>query len=258
MIGSPALQAALLLLCSGWVGRADAASSLGAHTLLGHEDGNSPALATTAPIATAASGSALIAFSAGYASNDQAPTDNYANSWVQLGNPVVYRGYDGVFDVKAYNAMAASGGSAHSVTIVKNGVPAGEITVPFIEIRDAGVLQAVAQNYPPAGNTLTSGDVTTTGPATLVAFWWGDAGGLHHSAVPDNGFTIIENFVDLPPNSAVQCVVAWKQVAAAGTYHVSWATTPAQGAPLWLFAFQSGGDAIFTDGFDPSGTRAVR
>src|SRR6478672_10312493 len=111
MIGSPALQVALLLLCSGWVGRADAASSLGAHTLLGHEDGNSPALATTAPIATAASGSALIAFSAGYASNDQAPTDNYANSWVQLGNPVVYRGYDGVFDVKAYRAMAASGGS---------------------------------------------------------------------------------------------------------------------------------------------------
>jgi len=245
--------------CSALFAGGDAgAVGLGAHTLLGHEDGNSPALATTAPIATAASGSALIAFSAGYASNDQAPTDSYANSWVQLGNPVVYRGYNGVFDVKAYRAMAASGGSAHSVTIVKNGVPAGEITVPFIEIRDAGVLQAVAQNYPPAGNMLTSGDVTTTGPATLVAFWWGDAGGLHHSAVPDNGFTIIENFVDLPPNSAVQCVVAWKQVAAAGTYHVSWATTPAQGAPLWLFAFQSGGDAIFTNGFDPSGTRAVR
>jgi hypothetical protein len=242
------------LLATGEAG----AVGLGSHTLLGHEDGNSPALATTAPITSAASGSALITFSAGYASNDQAPTDNYANGWVRLGDPVVYRGYGGVFDVKAYLASVASGGAGHSVTIVKNGVPAGEITVPFIEIRNAGVLQALAQNYPPAGSTLTSGDVTTTGPATLVAFWWGDAGGLHHSAVPDNGFTIIENFVDLPPNSAVQCVVAARQVAAAGTYHVSWATSPAQGAPLWLFAFQSSGDSIFANGFDTPVASAMR
>jgi len=248
----------LRLACTALVAVGDAgAVGLGSHTLLGHEDGNSPPLATTAPITTAASGSMLVAFSAGYATNDQGPTDTYANSWVRLGEPVVYRGYDGQFDVKAYLARAASGGAAHSVTIVKNGVPAGEITVPFIEVRDAGVLQAFAQNYPPAGSTLTSGDVTTTGPATLVAFWWGDAGGLHHSAVPDDGFTIIENFVDLPPNSAVQCVVAWKQVATAGTYHVSWATSPAQGAPLWLFAFQSEGDVIFANGFDPSGTRSA-
>jgi hypothetical protein len=250
---------ALHVACGALLAAGDAgAVGLGSHTLLGHEDGNSPALATTAPIVTAASGSALLVFSAGYATNDQGPTDSHANSWVRLGEPVVYRGYDGAFDVKAYLARPASGGAAHSVTIVKNSVPAGEITVPFIEVHDAGVLQALAQNYPPAGSTLTSGDVTTTGPATLVAFWWGDAGGLHHSAVPDNGFTIIENFVDLPPNSAVQCVVAWKQVAAAGTYHVSWATTPAQGAPLWLFAFQSAGDVIFVNGFDPSATRAAR
>ena len=64
-------------------------------------------------------------------------------------------------------------------------------------IRDAGALQSVAVNYPPASSSLTSGDVTTTGPATLIAVWWGDATGLHHSAVPDNGFSIIENFVDL-------------------------------------------------------------
>ena len=200
--GRPVLRA-LLLLAACSAGCANAASSLGSHTLLGHEDGNSPALAVTAPITTAASGSALVAFSAGYATNDRAPTDNYANTWTRLGDPVVYRGYDGAFDVKAYLARGASGGAGHRVTIEKNSVPAGEITVPFIEIRQGVVLQALAQNYPPAGSTLTSGNVTTTGPATLVAFWWGDAGGLHHSAVPGDGFTIIENFVDLPPNSAV-------------------------------------------------------
>ena len=96
---------------------------------------------------------------------------------------------------------------------------------------------------------VSSASVTTSGPATLVAFWWGDASGLVHSAIPNNGFSIIENFVNLPPNSAVQCVVAVRQVAGAGTYNVSWTQTPSQGAVLWLMAFQSD-DAIFESGFE--------
>lgn len=226
------------------------ASTLGSHTLLAHEDGNGPSTATTAPIATAASGSTLLAFSAGYTDNDQPPTDNHGNTWTQLGVPVFYRGYNNQFDVTAYLVLHANGGASHTVSIVKNNVPSGEITVPFIELRDAGVLQSIAANYPPASSSLASGNVTTTGPATLIAVWWGDATGLHHSAVPDNGFSIIDNFVDLPPNSAVQCVVAAKQVSAAGTYNVNWATSPAQGAPLWLMAFQSAGDQVFADGFE--------
>ncbi len=226
------------------------ASTLGSHTLLAHEDGNGPAIATSSPITTAPSGSALIAFSAGYTANDQAPTDSRGNSWVRIGEPVFYRGYNDQFDVTAYLVMHATGGASHTLSIVKNGVPSGEITMPFIEVRDAGVLQDVAANYPDAGASLRSADVVTTGPATLVAFWWGDATGLQHSAVPGEGFTIIENFVDLPPNSAVQCVVAAKQVSSAGTWHVTWATSPAQGAPLWLFAFQGTADTIFADGFD--------
>jgi len=228
------------------------ASSLGSHTLLAHEDGNGPSVATTAPIVTAASGSTLLVFSAGYTDNNLPPTDNYANAWTQLGVPVVYRGYNGEFDVTAYVVLQASGGAGHTVSIVKNNVPAGEVTVPFIEIRNAGALQSVAVNYPAASSSLTSGDVTTTGPATLIAVWWGDATGLHHSAIPDNGFSIIENFVDLPPNSAVQGVVAARQVNAAGTYNVTWATSPAQGAPLWLLAFQTGSDEIFASGFETS------
>ena len=226
------------------------ASTLGAHTLLGQEDGHGANPATTEPITTQAAGSALIAFSAGYASNPNCPTDNKANVWSQLGSPVVYNGYDGQFDVKAYVSMSARGGSDHTVSVVKTGVENGELTLPFIEVRNANVLQAVARNYPTAGTPLTSGNVTTTGPATLVAVWWGDATGLKHSAMPDNGFTIIENFVDLPPNSAVQCVVAWREVAAAGTYNVTWTETPDQGAPLWLFAFQSGSETIFSSGFE--------
>jgi hypothetical protein len=203
----------------------------------------------TPPINTQPLGSSLVLFSAGYTSNNQPPTDNKGNVWSMLGNPVQYRGYNGAFDVKAFIALAAVGGNGHTVSIVKNGQPSGEITMPFVEIRQAGALQAVAQNYPNSASVITSGSVTTTGPATLVAFWWGDATGLQHSAIPGNGFSIIENFVMLPPNSAVQCVVAVRQVSAAGTYSVSWTQSPSEGAPLWLFAFQSA-DLLFTGGFD--------
>ena len=225
------------------------ASQVGSHVLLWHEDGAGPSVANTPPINTQASGSTLIAFSAGYTSNNQGPTDNKGNTWAPLGAPVVYRGYDGQFNVKAYIVNSAVGGNGHSLSIVKNGAPSGEITVPFIEIRNSAALHAVAQNYPAAASVVSSASVTTSGPATLVTFWWGDASGLVHSAIPNNGFSIIENFVNLPPNSAVQCVVAVRQVAGAGTYNVSWTQTPSQGAVLWLMAFQSD-DAIFESGFE--------
>lgn len=244
--GNPWYSAAVREAC---LGTESIASQLGAHVLLWHEDGAGPSVANTPPINTQASGSTLIAFSAGYTSNNQGPTDNKGNTWAMLGVPVVYRGYNGEFNVKAYIVNSASGGNGHIVSIVKNAVPSGEITVPFIEIRQAPALHAVAQNYPNSASVVTSASVSTTGPATLLAFWWGDATGLQHSAIPNNGFSIIENFVNLPPNSAVQCVVAARQVTTAGTYNVSWTQNPAEGAVLWLMAFQ-GDDVVFEHGFE--------
>jgi len=103
----------------------------------------------------------------------------------------------------------------------------------------ADVLQDVAANYPPPGSTVTSDNVKTTGPATLIAVWWGDAPSKDNTAEPGDGFTVIESLVKLPEGSAVQCVVAYKEVDQAGTYNVTWTHTPEQSAPLWLFAFQS-------------------
>jgi len=227
------------------------AVALGAHMLYWQGEGAGSSPAVTSPIDTQATGSSLIVFNAGYASNTLAPTDTYANLWSPLGSAVVYDGYDGAFDVKAYVALGGRGGNGHTVSIVKNGQTAGEITMPFIEVRNAGVLQAVAQNYPSANATITSGTVTTTGPATLIAVWWGDAFVLDMTAVPDQGFTRIDCLLHLPPNSAVQSAVAYRQVSAAGNYNVTWSQSPAQGAPLWLFAFQSGdSDVIFGNGFD--------
>lgn len=229
---------------------ASADVSLGSHTLLGQEDGSGANPAVTTAIDTQRDGSSFVVFNAGYAVNTRSPTDNKGNAWMQLGPAIVYRGYDGAFDVKAYAALAARGGTGHAVSIVKNGRPQGELTLPFVEIRNAPILQDFVQNYPAAGPVVSSGTVTTTGPAVLVAFWWGDGYFLNQSAIPGNGFSIIENFVDLPPNSAVQCVVAYRQVSAAGSYGVTWQQAPEQGAVLWLFAFQGASDVIFASGFD--------
>lgn len=236
---------------------------LGAHTLLVQTEGEGTSTAVSAPIATQASGSSLLVLVSSYASNPDAPTDSYANTWKQIGDRVVYRGYDGRFDARAYVALAAKGGAGHTVSVVKPGQAAGEISAPFIEIKDAGQLQAVTQTYPAPGMVkkvtnklerawqtiagapddssaaLVSGTVTTTGPATLVAVWWGDGRARTMTAVPHDGFKLIDKFLDLPPPGGVQCAVATRQVTAAGTYHVTWTGTPAQGAILWLFAFQA-------------------
>jgi hypothetical protein len=213
---------------------------LGRHTLLAQSEGLGASPAITEPVDTQPVGSTLLVFNGGYSSNDADPTDNYGNRWKALGPAVPYgNGYGDRFDVKAYIALAAKGGARHTVSIVKRGDAVGEISIPFIEIRQAGVLKDVSQTYAPAGLTLHSGSVKTSGPAILIAVWWGDGGVKRMTAVPNNGFTVIDSFLKLPDNSGVQCAVAFKRVDAAGTYDVSWIGAPIQGAILWLFAFQS-------------------
>jgi hypothetical protein len=237
--------------------------ALGAHTMLNQSEGDGSSPAVTSAIHTQDAGSSLLVLVAGHADNDAEPTDSYANTWKRVGDAVTYNGYDGRFNARAYIAIGAHGGKRHTVQVLKAGSPNGEITIPFIEIVQAGKLQDVAQNYPTPGvtaraankltrawqgmtggpdttnTTLTSGTVTTTGPATLVAVWLGEAYIYNMSAVPGDGFKVIDSYLHLPPNSGVQCAVAIKQVDKAGTYSVTWNDSPAQGAILWLFAFQA-------------------
>jgi hypothetical protein len=87
------------------------------------------------------------------------------------------------------------------------------------------------------GFRVQSGSVTTTGKATLVAFWWGDAGEDHRkiTAVGD-GFQIVDSILE--SGALVQCAVAVKEVDLPGTYSVTWYAWPLQGAQLWLVAVQ--------------------
>lgn len=239
MLGVLALAAAT---SPAWQGMATAPpgvarTTLGAHVLVGQEEGRADPVARTPPLATAAQGSSLLAFVAGYAVNDAAPTDGFDNPWRGLGPPVVYRDYDGRFDVRAYLAPEAHGGPRHRVQVAKPGVPEGELTLVVAEARNAGRLVDVAQTYPEPALRQVSGSVTTDGPALLVAAWFGDASGLDHTVVAGAGFRVVERFTALPPNSAVQAVLAVREVERAGSYRASWYAHPRQGAVLWLMAF---------------------
>ena len=80
--------------------------------------------------------------------------------------------------------------------------------------------------------------MTTDGPATLVAIWGGESFDLSHTAVPDNGFVVIDSYLDLGPTSAVQVAIAAKEVTQAGTYTVRWTSTPSQGCACYLIAIE--------------------
>ncbi|MGH6810873.1 MAG: hypothetical protein ACREDM_00535 [Methylocella sp.] len=134
-----------------------------------------------------------------------------------------------------YGSLSAVGGSGHKVTAPMHGSESDEITLAAVEIKNGGVIQDAQWNkvtVPPQ----TSLNVTTTGPATLVAVWVGDSSAASVTASPDNGFTVINS--QLLAGCDVEAVVATKDVSIAGTYNVTWTATPTQGAHMWLVAVQ--------------------
>lgn len=212
--------------------------SLGAHVFLGQGEGLGDSPAVTPAMETRSTGSVFVVFNAGYASNDAVPRDTYGNRWDRLGRAMTYANYGDRFDVKAYVALDGKGGANHSASIVKRGEPRGELSLPFVEIRNASRVQALAQSYAEPSLVVASGEIHVDGPATLLAFWWGDGGVKRMSVVPGDGFQLIDAFVELPDESGVQGAVAWRQVNAAGTYRVHWTAAPVQGAALWLIAIR--------------------
>lgn len=191
----------------------------------------------TAPFTTQASGSTMIV---GVGRGDgsafdlagRAPTDNKGNAPYQLEGSEQHWSLYPQSSAGLYAFPSMVGGAD---TVVSAMVPmTGEITVAAVEITGSSKVTAVwdEQRSPP----LTSASVTTTGPATLVAFWWGDDDASQRTAVPDGGFTVIDSI--LKAGELVECAVAVKAVTAAGTYNVTWTATPTQGAMMWLVAVE--------------------
>jgi hypothetical protein len=162
-----------------------------------------------------------------------APSDNKGNAFTLLGQDQKYTRYPDS-GTALYAGANITGGANH---VISTTTPSeDEITFAAVEVVNGTRVQQFEWNEQLQA-PLTSRSVTTTGPATLVAFWWGDAPEPQNkTAVPNNGFFVIDSI--LQSGALVQCAVAVKNVTAAGTYDVTWTATPAQGAQLWLVAIQ--------------------
>ena len=226
----------------------DASTSSFSHGMVSqtYGSGHNPALLTRD---TTSNGSTFLIMMGGKTSDIiRGPTDNKGNTYTQVASEHDYLNWPG-YGTSIWEAPNATGGSGQTwsqyVTIFE------EITVFEIEIPNAGVspqiITAFNQHdnsgiYSSSHNTvsLTSNSVTTTGPATLIALWWGAGPTSYgdHIATPNNGFTNLEAWTYDDPNGYVQGYMAYKEVPGAGTYDVTWSYHPSQGAELWLIAVQ--------------------
>ncbi len=212
------------------------APGLGAHGLgFFRYQASSPTTISSPALSTRATGSTMIvSIGRGNFSAFALPTDTQGNApYQRLDTEHTYTRYSSS-GTAVYAFPNLVGGSGHQVRA--NTPSDDEITLAAVEVVNAGTVHQVVWNEALAA-PLTSRSVTTTGPATLVAFWWGDANeDMNKTATPDNGFVVIDSI--LQSGALVQCAVAVKNVSVAGTYDVTWTATPAQGAQLWLIAVQ--------------------
>ena len=216
---------------------APAGPTLGSHTVAFDPFASPAGALSTNPIATQATGSTVLAWvGRGVLSTfttANAPKDNLGNTSVQLGSTHTYAPLFPNSGMALYNFPSFAGGSGDVFTVPMP-VP-DEVTVMVVEIKNGGLIQDSQWNQVSNGPQ-TSLSVTTTGPATLVSFWTGDASASSVTATPNNGFTVINS--QLLANDAIEAAVATKDVSAAGTYNVTWSATPAQTAYIWLVAVQ--------------------
>ncbi|MGZ6069453.1 MAG: hypothetical protein ACXWVM_44060 [Polyangiales bacterium] len=142
--------------------------------------------------------------------------------------------------------LGAVGGAGHtfSMTWGSIGTSGDEVTISAVEVLGAKSIEDSSWVERTSGTSLTSASVTTTGPAILVAWWWGSGTvrpvGDKHVAVPGGGFTIVPGataLTSISTNGYVQVAVASRVVSTAGTYSITW-TTDGEGAQLYLVALR--------------------
>jgi hypothetical protein len=199
---------------------------------------NSPSSLSTPPMVTQGAGSMMVvAVARGDDTRFALPTDNKGNTAQQLGAMHTYTRWP-TSGTAVYAFPSVAGGSNYMISTTTD--PADEITMAAIEVIEGSKIQDTQWNeVMSGGGPLTTKSVTTTGPATLIAFWWGDGffDNTPQNATANNGFVVVGSVVN-ETGSFVQGAVAVKNVTAAGTYDVTWTATPEQGAQLWLIAVQ--------------------
>ena len=220
--------------------------TISAHALVFQRMKGGLAELETPPLSTNHGGSILVlSVGRGEISAFEPPTDNLNNTaYPQIGSAHAYTRWP-----KSGTALyaLANGHGGEGQVISVSTPPADEITMAAVEVLGSHI-EDVAWNEdrePPifwslrrklfSGRSMTSDKVKTSGPATLIAFWWGDASSAKaKTAEPDQGFLVLDSLLE--EGSLVQCAVAVKHVEKAGTYDVNWTATPIQGAQMWLVA----------------------
>lgn len=228
----------------GLPGQKPGQPGLGASGLNYYRLGNDPNRTSRTSISTPlmetqGSGSTMIvSIGRGSKSLFAIPTDNKGNApYRQLGTVHSYTHWQDS-GTALYAFESAKGGSDHLIRTSTN--DHDEITVAAVEVVEGTRVIDFTWNevvQPEIPIAVRSNSVTTTGPATLIAFWWGDADqNSEKDAKPSLGFTRVDHI--LTQGSLVQCAVAVRNVDDAGTYDITWEATPVQGAQLWLVAVE--------------------
>jgi hypothetical protein len=210
-----------------------ATPTLGAHALAFKRDGQADPNVTTAAMTTTSIGSVLVScVGRGVVTAHAATVDNKGNAYTPIGTPRTYTTFPNS-GTACYVAASVAGGTGHTVSApISSTAPFDETTLSVVEVRNASRIQDASWTEDLTAPN-TSRSVTTTGPATLIAVWWGDAGvGTAHAAAPGNGFQLIHSL--LTDAALVQVAVATRDVDRAGTYDITW--TSNQGAQLYLIA----------------------
>jgi hypothetical protein len=174
-----------------------------------------------------------------------APSDSFGNTYAPLGGTHTY----GTWPSSAttlYGSLDAMGGDGHVFSMAWGdiGGAGDEVTLAAVEVRGGTAIEDTSWVERSAATTLSSLPVHTTGPALLVAYWFGTGtvrpAGSAHVATPGSGFTIVAGatgLVSLSTNGYIQVAVATRAVDGAGDYTVTW-TTDDEGAQLYLVAVQ--------------------
>ena len=164
-------------------------------------------------------------------------SDNKANgNYAQVGISHRYTIYTGS-GTSLYAKTAAAGGAGHIVNTTKPS-PGDEVTIVAAEFKNVDTI--VDSQWSEVVNStipITSASVTTTGPAILGAFWWGDNSLGNLSMSVSSGWTVLNNTSSLA-SSHVQTASAYRVVSGAGTYSITWSPSTPQGAQLWIVAMQ--------------------
>jgi hypothetical protein len=197
-----------------------------------------PGSSVTTSAFTSTNGSMIIASVGRGVINDHATAvvnDNKGNgAYTQVGKSRNYTHWP-TSGTALFQKTNIAGGGGHTVSASK---PSLNDEVTVMAVTASGVSSIVDSQW---NEDLTapnvSASVTTTGPAILVSFWWGDDGGGELNPTVSAGWIVIEHTSSLASNH-VQGAVAYRIVPSAGSYYVKWKPSTAQGAQIYVVALQ--------------------